>query len=109
MTTPHIHADLIKAYADDTSTLFQFYSTMYSKWDDCVQKGMPLFKECNRYRIKPSDNVVYYALSPSNGGWLSIPASNVDEYYMVVCTKTRYGAEYPYTTEIVNNKPFFRS
>lgn len=67
--TPHVHADLIKAWAD--GAIIQFYTT--TGWIDCTG-NMPEWNEKRQYRIKPEEillegiplkvgDIIYYKYS----------------------------------------------
>lgn len=47
--TPHVHADVIKAWADGAA--IQYYNTVRGRWDDLERT--PSFARCTEYRVKP--------------------------------------------------------
>lgn len=70
--TSHVHADLIKAWAD--GAIIQYYLDTYNAgWEDCTPYG-PAWDATTKYRIKPEEillegiplkvgEVIYYAYS----------------------------------------------
>lgn len=57
MGTPHIHVELIKAWADGATIQFLHDG----KWLDCIQA--PAWKESIKYRIKPTTVKLKYGIS----------------------------------------------
>lgn len=51
---PHVHAELMKAYADDTNLKFQVRPEG-CKWRDV---DIPAWRECSEYRIKPDTEAI---------------------------------------------------
>ena len=70
MTKPHIHAEVIKAWADGKQ--IQYWSNMCEEWFDCPGNNPP-WHEKAKYRVKPAPrpDVVYYGkfIFMSPGGW----------------------------------------
>ena len=66
----HPHADLMIAYANDTSLQFQVSYDGCSPWQDCSAK--PAFDRDLRYRIKPKPKKAYVFLCDNGSGkWAS--------------------------------------
>ena len=49
---PHVHAELIKMWADDPTIKFQYYNTGAEDWID-VNTGEPTWHTNTKYRVKP--------------------------------------------------------
>lgn len=58
--TRHKHADLMIAYANDTTLKFQYREDESYKWTDCTIA--PSFSETSQYRIKPKTVTKYQVL-----------------------------------------------
>ena len=61
MKTPHVHAALIKEWADDPSRVVQYLSDIDGEWKDCLYT--PSWESCIEFRFKPEpkpDYVGYY-------------------------------------------------
>ena len=58
---PHVHAELIKAWADGTS--IQRYNNTLQQWKDCNDLLLD-WNPCTKYRVKPEPkpDVVLYAM-----------------------------------------------
>jgi hypothetical protein len=55
-STPHVHAELIKKWADDPSIEIEYYSVADDRW--CSLKGYtPEWHVCADYRIKPKTKI----------------------------------------------------
>lgn len=85
MTKPHVHAELIKAWADGAE--IQFYSSSRDKWVDLAGFA-PLWCEVSKYRIKPDPHAEFKAALargervdmrakglPPGRGWIEVPPS----------------------------------
>ena len=61
---PHVHAELIKMWADDPSIVFQ-WRVLAEVWKDCHAEVGPCWEEAHSYRLKPkekkfADKYAYY-------------------------------------------------
>lgn len=90
MTTPHKHAEVIKAWADGKTIQ---YSCDGINWVDYTweKNGSPAWYKHHYYRIKPED-IVYYRGAKGKGftsNWVSIEdmkhfEPNCDSYIKIV-------------------------
>lgn len=65
MKTPHIHAEIIKAWAD--GEIIQYFRKPYG-WDDCSGNS-PAWDKDASYRVKPkpAPDRVYYGVFENDG------------------------------------------
>jgi len=56
---PHVHAELIKMWADDPTIKFQYYNTGAEDWID-VNTGEPTWHTNTKYRVKPKVKIEKY-------------------------------------------------
>jgi hypothetical protein len=70
----HIHADLIREWALDTSRVVQYRCTSEDEWDECI--GKPVWGDAIQYRFKPAPQPDYHVYTTINGA--SLQVSNID-------------------------------
>jgi len=72
-TTPHIHRDLIKAWADGET--IQTYSQVNQMWMD---RSEPAWQEGVEYRIKPKETIRYIQVDQNGAFFMKMNADVKD-------------------------------
>lgn len=81
---PHVHAELIKMWADDPSIKFQCQIMGCDEWKDLI--GAPVWNVISKYRVKPKEKKVVtkykYSLSLTGNGILHTGNHYSDEEWI---------------------------